>query len=140
MAFIGKIERKEGKSATISVKKIAPCGDNCRNCSAGCKLYNTYIQTDVDDDIKEGDYVEISAKNDVVPNNTILQYAEPVILIIVSTILVHLLPFVKNKGMASAVAILSSLIVSQFILKGHDKKKMKNNASSFKVGKKIYKV
>ena len=137
MAFIGRIERKEGKAATILVKKIAPCGDNCRNCSAGCKLYNTHIQTDVDDDIKEGDYVEIISESDVVLNNSIMQYAVPVILIIISVIAVQLLPFAQNKEIASALVVLLSLIFSQFVLKFYDKKKMKSNARLFKIGKKV---
>ncbi|MGB4440012.1 MAG: SoxR reducing system RseC family protein [Sedimentibacter sp.] len=136
MAFIGKIEGKEGKSATILVKKTAPCGDNCKSCSAGCKLYNTHIQTDVDDDINEGDYVEISSESDVVLSNSIM-HALPVILIIISVIAVQLLPFVQNREIASALAVLLSLIVSQFILKFYDKKKMKSNTRLFKIGKKV---
>lgn len=139
MTLIGKIEQKEGKTATILVKKIAPCGDKCKNCSAGCNLYSTHIQTEVADDVNVGDYVEIRSDSDVVINNSIMQYAVPVILIIISTIVVQLLPFFQNKEMATALAVVLSLIASQFVLKFIDKNKMQNNARLFHVGKKYNK-
>jgi len=136
MAFIGKIEKKEGKTATILVKKVAPCGDNCKKCSAGCYLYSTYIQTDVGDDVHAGDYVEISAECEAAFNKSLYQYTVPVILMIGSVILVQLMPRIQNKSMVSALAVIFSLIISQFVLNFYDKKKMKNNARLFKVGKK----
>lgn len=139
MALIGKIEQKEGKIAIILVKKIAPCGDRCKNCSAGCNLFSTHIQTEVAEDVNVGDYVEISSESDVVINNSIMQYAVPVILIIISTIAVQFLPFVQNKEIATALAVVLSVVTSQYILKFFDKKKMQNNARLFHVGRKYNK-
>lgn len=133
MALIGKIEKKKDNTAIILVKKILPCGDNCKSCSAGCKFYSIYIQTEVSDDINVGDIVNVKQKDDATLNNRIMQYALPVTLIMGSIIIVNIIPQFENKGLASALAVLGSIIAAQFALKIYDKLQMKKNANHFVV-------
>ncbi len=137
MALIGKIEKKKGSTATIYIKKVLPCGDNCRNCSAGCKHYSARIEKDVEDHIVEGDYVEIIAEGEVTAKSGAVLYALSAFLVVSSVIVVQLLPGLKNKEGFSALAVVASLIAAQLVLKLNDKHKMQKNSKMFKVGKRI---
>lgn len=131
MKLIGKVEKKNGNIATILVTKVLPCGDSCKNCSAGCKHFSIHIQTEVDNSINEGDIVDVKQRDEVLLNSRVMQYVLPAILLIGSIIIVQLIPQIQNKGVASALALLVSVIASQFISKVYDKMKMKNNSTHF---------
>jgi positive regulator of sigma E activity len=136
MALIGLIEKKNGDMATILIKKVLPCGDKCKNCNAGCKLYSIHIQTMVNNSLKEGDYVKVLQKDDANMNNSVVQYAIPALLLIGSIIIVNLLPQIHNKGMATLLAVLASTAATQVLLKLYDKMQMKKNAVHFIIGEK----
>lgn len=136
MALIGIIEKKKGDIATILVKKILPCGDKCKNCNAGCKLYSIHIQTEVDKNLIIGDCVKVLQKDKLSLNRSIVQFAVPALLLIGSIIIVYLLPQIQNKGIATALAVLASTIATQVVLKLYDKLQMKKNAVHFIVGEK----
>ncbi|WP_019227549.1 SoxR reducing system RseC family protein [Sedimentibacter sp. B4] len=137
MALIGKIEKKKGTTATIYIKKVLPCGDNCRNCSAGCKHYSTRIEKHVEDNVKEGDYVEIIAEGEVTAKSSAMLYALSASLVVTSVVVVQLLPGLKNKEGFSALAVIVSLIAAQLFIKLNDKHKMQKNSEKFKIGKRI---
>lgn len=137
MALIGKIEKKNGSVATIYIKKVLPCGDNCRNCSAGCKHYSARIEKEVEDDICVGDYVEMFAEGEVAEKSSIMLYALSAVLVVFSVAAVQLLPGLKNKDVISAVAVIFAIVAAQYVLKLNDKHKMQNNSKMFRVGKRI---
>lgn len=136
MALIGIIEKKKGDTATILVKKVLPCGDKCKNCSAGCKLYSIHIQTEVDDNLKVGDCIKVQQKSEAATNSSIVQVAIPALLLIGSIITVQILPQIQNKGAATALAVLASITITHFALKLFDKMNMKKNATNFILGEK----
>lgn len=135
MNLIGKIVKKKGSSATILVTKILPCGNNCRNCSAGCKHFSIHIQTEVDNDINEGDIVDVLQKDEELLNSRVMQYAIPAGLILSTIIAVQLIPQIQNKGGASALALVASIIVSHLISTIYDKMKMKKNSNHYIIKK-----
>lgn len=137
MALIGKIEKKKGTTATIYIKKVLPCGDNCRNCSAGCKHYSAHIEKHVEENVKEGDYVEIIAEGEVTAKSSAMLYALSASLVVTSVVVVQLLPGINNKEGFSALAVIVSLITAQLFIKLNDKHKMQKNSEKFKVGKRI---
>ncbi|KAF5040178.1 hypothetical protein SDC9_72669 [bioreactor metagenome] len=137
MALIGKIEKKKGTTATIYIKKVLPCGDNCRNCSAGCKHYSARIEKHVEENVKEGDYVEIIAEGEVTAKSSAMLYALSASLVVTSVVVVQLLPGINNKEGFSALAVIVSLITAQLFIKLNDKHKMQKNSEKFKVGKRI---
>ncbi len=137
MALIGKIEKKKGTTATIYIKKVLPCGDNCRNCSAGCKHYSARIEKHVEENVKEGDYVEIIAEGEVTAKSSAMLYALSASLLVTSVVVVQLLPGINNKEGFSALAVIVSLITAQLFIKLNDKHKMQKNSEKFKVGKRI---
>lgn len=137
MGLIGKIEKKKGTTATIYIKKVLPCGDNCRNCSAGCKHYSARIEKHVEENVKEGDYVEIIAEGEVTAKSSAMLYALSASLVVTSVVVVQLLPGINNKEGFSALAVIVSLITAQLFIKLNDKHKMQKNSEKFKVGKRI---
>lgn len=137
MALIGKIEKKKGSTAIIYIKKVLPCGDKCKNCSAGCKNYSAYIEKEVEDDIHEGDYVEILAEGEVTAKSSAVLYGLSAIFMISSVSVVQMLPGISNKEGFSALAVVFSLLAAQFLFKLNNKHKMKENSKRFKVGKRI---
>lgn len=138
MDQVGKIEKIEGNIATINVKRVSACGDNCAHCKAACKQNGIQIKTEVTDDIKVGDYVEITTENEVMFKHILMMYGTPLLILLgtifVTNMLLHSNP---NKDMISAIAGLASLAVSFFILKAYDKSEMKKNTLKFKVAKKL---
>lgn len=131
MKLVGKVVKKKGSLATILVTKVLPCGNNCRNCSAGCKHFSIHIQTDVDNNINEGDIVDVIQKDEALLNSRVMQYAIPAVLILGTITSVQLIPQIQSKGGASALALLASIIVSQLILVIYDNMKMKKNSNHF---------
>lgn len=136
MKLTGKVEEKKGNLATILVTKVLPCGDKCRNCSAGCKHYSLHIQTEVDDDVNKSDIVNVEQKEGAPVNNTLIRYAIPVVLIICSLIIVELLPIKGNLSAIQTLTIVVSIIASYFITKTYDKIQMKKISKYYIITKK----
>ena len=137
MDQVGKIENINGNKATISVKRVSACGDNCKSCGSSCKVNSVFIETDITDDFEVGDYVEITTESEVMFKHILMLYGVPFLLMMATIGVVQILFNVPNKDVISAIAALASLIVSFFILKAYDKKEMKNNTLKFTVGKKL---
>lgn len=138
MEQVGKIEKINGNKATILVKRISACGDNCASCSAACKVNGIRIETEVTDDIQVGDYVEITTENDVMFKHILMIYGMPLVLMIGTIFIVNtLMNGNSNKDAISALAGLESLVVSHFILKSYDKNEMKKNSIKYTVAKKL---
>ncbi len=137
MAFTGMVEKKKGSMAVILVKKVLPCGDSCRSCSAGCKFCSMHIQTEVADDINEGDCVSVEQKSEVADNGGITRYAISVAMIALAVIFVQLIPQVRDSSSILALAILIFALASHYVQKYCDKISMKKNAENFIVGKRL---
>ena len=138
MDNIGKIEKINGNKAVISVKRVSACGDSCKSCSSSCKVNSVIFETDITDlDINVGDFVEIRAENEVMLKHILVLYGLPLLLMIFTVFIVHMVLNGPNKDIISAVASLFSLIISFFLLKAYDKIEMKKNVLKFTVGKKL---
>lgn len=138
MEQVGKIIKIDGNTATILVKRVSACGDNCASCSAACRQNGIKIQTEITDDIEVGDYVEIITENEVMFKHILMLYGMP-LAILLCTIFAfnYLLRNNINKDIISAVLGLASLGLSYFILKKYDKREMKNNPIKYTVAKKL---
>jgi sigma-E factor negative regulatory protein RseC len=138
MEQVGKIEKIDGNMATILVKRVSMCGDNCKSCSSACKVNGVVIKTEVASDIKVGDYVEISTENEVMFKHIFMLYGTPFVIML-GTIFAFMFLFKNssNRDLISALSGLASLGLSYFILKNYDKKEMENNAIKYTVAKKL---
>ncbi|MEL7647106.1 MAG: SoxR reducing system RseC family protein [Sedimentibacter sp.] len=137
MDQVGKIEKINGNKATISVKRVTACGDNCKSCGSSCKVNSVIVESDIDGDYEVGDYVEITTENEVMFKHILILYGIPFAVMMVAIFLVQLLVSGPGKDVISAVSAIASLVVSFFILKAYDKNEMKKNVLKFTVGKKL---
>jgi sigma-E factor negative regulatory protein RseC len=138
MDQVGKIEKLEGNKATVSVKRISACGENCKGCSSACKQPSVIFETDITGDYEVGDYVEITTENEVLLKQIAMLYGIPFIIMLATIGIFQLL--LRNnpdKDIISAVASVASLALSFFILKSYDKKEMKKNTLKFTIGRKL---
>ncbi len=137
MDQVGKIEKIEGNKATISVKRVSACGDNCKSCGSSCTQKSIIIESDVTQEYQVGDYVEITTESEVLMKHILFLYGVPLLIMIATIGVVQLLLDNPNKDIISAVASLLSLVVSYFILKAYDRKEMAKNVLKFTIGKKL---
>lgn len=138
MEQVGRIEKIEGTKATVSVKRVSACGESCKGCTALCRQPAVIIETELNGDYHVGDYVEITAENEVALKHIFMLYGIPFLIMMAAIAAVQLLlPGSPDKDMISAAASVASLIVSFFILKAYDKKEMKKNALKFTLVRKL---
>ncbi len=138
MNQVGKIEKIEGSRATVSVKRVSACGDNCKSCGSACNQPSVIFETDIEGEYEEGDYVEITTESDVVFKQIFMLYGIPFLIMMGTIGVVQLaLSGNPNKDIISAVASVASLAVSFFILKAYDKTEMKKNTLKFTLGRKL---
>lgn len=138
MDQVGKIEQIQGNKATVSVKRVSACGDNCKGCSSSCKQPTVYFETDITKEYEVGDYVEITTENEVMLKHIAMIYGIPLIVMMITIGIVQLmLNNNPNKDIISAVSSVASLVVSYFILKAYDSKEMKKNTLKFTLGRKL---
>lgn len=138
MDQVGKIENIKGNKATISVKRVSACGDNCKGCSSACKQPTVCFETDIAGGYEVGDYVEITTENEVMLKQIAMIYGIPFVVMLITIAIVQLMLINNpNKDIISAVASVASLVVSYFILKAYDSKEMKKNTLKFTIGRKL---
>lgn len=138
MDQVGKIEKIENNKATISVKRVSACGDNCKSCGSSCRQPSIYFETDLNGEYEVGDYVEITTENEVVFKQIAMLYGIPFVIMLAAIAIVQIIfSGNPNKDMLSAIGAVLSLIVSFFILKAYDQKEMKKNTLKFTLGKKL---
>jgi len=138
MDQVGKIEKINGNKATISVKRVSACGDNCKGCSSACKQPMVIFETEFNGEYEVGDYVEITTENEVLLKQIAILYGIPFLIMIATIGIVQMLLVENpNKDLISAIASVASLVVAFFILKAYDKKEMKKNTLKFTLGRKL---
>lgn len=138
MDQVGKIEKLQGNKATVAVKRISACGENCKGCSSSCEQPTVYVETETNGEYEVGDYVEITTENDVALKQIAILYGIPFVIMLVTIGIVQiLLTNNPNKDILSAIASVISLALAFFILKAYDKKEMKNNTLKFTLGRKL---
>lgn len=137
MDQVGKIEKIQGNKATVSVKRISACGENCKGCSSACKQPTIMFETEVEGDYAVGDYVEITTENEVLLKQIVILYGIPFVIMMATIGIVQIILDSPNKDIISALASVASLAVSFFILKAYDKNEMKKNTLKFTLGRKL---
>lgn len=138
MDQVGKIEKIQGNKATVAVKRISACGENCKGCSSSCDQPTVYVETETNGEYEVGDYVEITTENDVALKQIAILYGIPFVVMLFTIGIVQiLLTNNPNKDILSAIASVISLVLAFFILKAYDKKEMKNNTLKFTLGRKL---
>lgn len=138
MDQVGKVEKKEGNMATILVKRVSACGDNCKSCGSSCNIRGININIEVTDDINIGDFVEISTETNIMLKHILVLYGTPLVIML-GTIFMFMIILKNNKNsdLISGLAGIASLFFSHILLKKYDKKELEQNTVKYTVAKKL---
>lgn len=138
MEQVGKVEKIDGNMATILVKRVSACGDNCKSCASSCNVNGIKINIEVSDDIKVGDFVEISTETNIMLKHILVLYGTPLVIMLGTIFLfMSLLKNNPNSDLISGLAGIGSLFISHIILKRYDKKELAQNTVKYSVAKKL---
>jgi positive regulator of sigma E activity len=137
MDQVGKIEKKDGDMAAITVRNVLRCGDSCRHCSAGCNIESILIHRKVAPEIREGDFVEIQSVKGVSRLNTFLMYAVPATFIIGSILFIYLFTDRPDKERLAGIAAIVSLLLGELVVQVVRTVRAKKDDLNYKVGRKL---
>lgn len=137
MDQVGRIEKKDGDMAAITVKNVLRCGDNCRHCSAGCNIESILIHKQVDPEIREGDFVEIRSVKGANRLFTFLMYAIPAVFIVGSILFIFLFTDRPDKERLAGIAAIVSLLLGELVVQVIKTVNAKRNDLDYRVGRKL---
>ncbi len=117
----GRIKKISGNTATVSIRRVSMCGDNCKGCSSACKVPEMDIKADIIPNIEVGDEVEIVSEDINVLKYSFVLYGVPLLIMVAAIFIVSSLIKGEDGQIYAALIGLLSLIISFFILKKYDK-------------------
>ena len=89
MEIIGTVIKTDGEIATVLVKRVSACGENCANCGGVCEATKTTAIVKNSAEAGVGDVVKIESESSGVIRAAVVLYMVPVLV----TILVAALTF-----------------------------------------------
>lgn len=137
MDQVGRVEKKDGDMAAITVRNVLRCGDSCRHCSAGCNIESILIHKKVDPEIREGDFVEIQSVKGAKHLYTFLMYAVPAVFIAGSILFIFLFTDRPDKERLAGFAAIVSLLLGELVLQVIRTVNAKRNDLDYRVGRKM---
>lgn len=119
MEIIGTVISVDENKATVSVKRVSACGENCANCKGACEATTATTIAENTAGARVGDVVKIESESGAVIRAALVLYMLPVAV----TTLVAALTYGIN--LSNVFVILFSVMaffVSFFVIKCFDKK------------------
>ena len=119
MEIIGTVISVDENKATVLVKRVSACGENCANCHGACEATTATTVAENTVGACVGDVVKIESESSAVIRAALVLYMVPVAV----TILVAALTY--GMGLSNIFVILFSVMaffVSFFVIKCFDKK------------------
>ena len=125
MNQVGYVRKIDNSMAILEVRRVSSCGDNCSSCGSSCDIPSTKVKVKNTLMAKEGDFVEVKMKTNVILQSAFLVYIMPLIMMIVG--ISFGISIFKNMGISSYESLgflmgIIALIISFFILRIIDKK------------------
>ena len=117
----GKVLKVEKGHAEILVKRVLPCGDACRKCSAGCYLESDVIKVNISEGMKAGDLLEILVEKGKGSISEIQRYGISLAAMFLTVVIAYVAAPVEYKAQASGAAIFAGIILSHFAVKEAEK-------------------
>ncbi len=118
MEIVGTVISTDKDKATVAVKRVSACGENCANCHGVCESTTVTTVAENTAGARVGDIVKIESESSSVIRAALVLYMVPVMV----TILVAALTYGIN--LSNLFVILFSVMaffVSFFIIKCFDK-------------------
>lgn len=93
MEIVGTVIAIDGENATVSVKRVSACGENCANCKGACETTKTTAVVKNSAGACIGDVVKIESESSQVIRAAVVLYIVPVVVTILVAALVFGLGF-----------------------------------------------
>lgn len=117
----GKVLKVEKGHAEILVKRVLPCGDACRKCSAGCYIESDVIKVKVHEGMKTGDLLEILVEKGKGSITEIERYGISFAVMLLSVVIAYIAAPAVYKAQVSGAALFAGIILSHFAVKEAEK-------------------
>lgn len=117
----GKVLKVEKGHAEILVKRVLPCGDACRKCSAGCYIESDVIKVKVHEGMKTGDLLEILVEKGKGSITEIERYGISFAAMLLSVVIAYIAAPAEYKAQVSGAALFVGIILSHFAVKEAEK-------------------
>lgn len=88
MEIIGTVIAIDGENATVSVKRVSACGENCANCGGACETTKTTAVAKNTAGACVGDTVKIESESRDVIRAAVVLYIVPVLVTILIAALI----------------------------------------------------
>lgn len=119
MEIVGTVISTENNEATVAVRRVSACGENCANCKAGCETSTAVSTVENTVGAVAGDLVKIESDSAGVLRAAVILYIVPVLVAIISAVIA----FSSNMRDIFAVALcVASFFASFFVIKAFEKK------------------
>lgn len=117
----GKVLKVENGHAEILVKRVLPCGDACRKCSAGCYIEADIIKVKAGEDVRFGDLLEILVEKGKGSISETMRNGISLGVMFLSVITAYLLSPSEYKAQFSGIALFAGILLSHFAVKEAEK-------------------
>lgn len=126
MEKIGLVKSVKENTATIEIRRVSACGENCASCKGGCAPTNHYITAKNTIHASAGQYVKLEMENKHVLGAAFLVYIVPLVGMILGILLgiaaAEYLGYVINKELIGFAVGLLFLGIFYFVISFIDKK------------------
>jgi hypothetical protein len=117
----GKVLKVKKGHAEILVKRVLPCGDACRKCSAGCYIESDVIKVKIHEGMKTGDLLEILVEKGKGSITEIERYGISFAAMLLSVVIAYIAAPAEYKAQVSGAALFVGIILSHFAVKEAEK-------------------
>lgn len=109
MEQIGEVVEQRGNRALVRIHRASSCGENCKDCTGGCKPTSSVIETENSAGAMVGDTVKLEMKTGWFLLLSFIGYILPIIVCIITYFIVE--SITDNTVFADAAAIISIIAV-----------------------------
>lgn len=117
----GKVLKVDKGHAEILVKRVLPCGDACRKCSAGCYIESDVIKVKMAKGMKTGDLLEILVEKGKGSITEMERYGISLAAMLLAVVAAYIAAPVEYKVQVSGAALFVGIILSHFAVKEAEK-------------------
>ena len=117
MEIVGTVINTEGNKATVSVRRVSACGENCANCKCACEATTAVSVVENPIGAAVGDIVKIESDSTAVLRAALILYIVPVLVAIISAVIGS-----SFSAVCGIVLCVAMFFVSFFVIKLFEKK------------------
>ena len=119
MDIVGTVISVNENMATVSVKRVSACGENCANCKGACEVTTAVSVAENRAGAAVGDTVKIESDSESVIRAAVVLYIVPVLVAIVAAVVCYGMELSDLWAIGVSVLV---FFVSFFVIKIFEKK------------------